>query len=381
MNYIPELKNKSIYKTYLIYFISMVLFCFVRILASDGWMSLSNTTASDFFYTILIQIIIMFLLPLILYCRNMHVTPRAVFKTCNFDKFNWSVVFISLGLGILCFVINIIVSTFFSGLITFTGYETPIIMQTGGEVTKGFWPFAIDVLLVAIIPAFCEEFMHRGIVLQSTKHMGFNKSIVISSILFGLLHFNINQVSYAIVLGLIMGFVSVVAKNIWPAIIIHFTNNFISVYLDHAANNNWFMHDFYDKVNHALNNMSSITIFIVVAITLIVVVLLLFWLVVLLYKQTILRKVNKAINKVYTSDNYDVQNAPITTDKTTVIKDMLATNTMLNLDYEEMKSPIQVVMPKQKEIYRTGYRDNIFLVGSMCLGFLITLFTYIWGFI
>ena len=91
-----------------------------------------------------------------------------------------------------------------------------------------------------MLPAFCEEFMHRGIVLQGIKHIGFKKAIVISALLFGLLHFNINQVAYAFVIGLILGFVAVVSKNIYPAMIIHFTNNFISVYLDFAFSNQAF---------------------------------------------------------------------------------------------------------------------------------------------
>ena len=48
--------------------------------------------------------------------------------------------------------------------------------------------------LVAVLPAIGEEFLHRGIVLQGIKHMGFKKAIVLSSLLFGLVHFNIQQV-------------------------------------------------------------------------------------------------------------------------------------------------------------------------------------------
>ena len=72
----------------------------------------------------------------------------------------------------------------------------------------------VELLLVAILPAFCEEFIHRGVLLQGIKHAGFKKAIVISSLMFGLIHFNIQQFFYAFIIGLILGFVSVVAKNI-----------------------------------------------------------------------------------------------------------------------------------------------------------------------
>ena len=381
MGYIPEQKYKSIFKTYLIYFISMVCFCLVRILASEGWMNVGNAYVSDAFYTILIQVGLMFLLPLFLYCNTINVKPKQVFKTCNFEKTNWRVIIISFAIGIIVFVINIIVSTLFNGLITSTGYQTPIIMAESVTTNASIWAFLFDVIFVAVLPGFCEEFMHRGILLQGTKHMGFTRSIIISGIMFGLIHFNINQVSYAIVLGIIIGFVSVVAKNIWPAIIIHFTNNFISVYLDYANLNGWPLGNFYEWFNTALQKLSMVTIFIIIAVVLIVVVLLLLWLIVLLFKQSILRKVNKAIEKVYSSEDYEVQNSPVIVDKSQMISEMLSSNTMLNLDYEEMKNPLQVVMPKQKQIYKTTFKDNLFLFASMFLGVVITIFTFVWGFI
>lgn len=381
MEYIPEQKGKSIYKTYMIYFICMVLFCIVRILASHGFMYMDGSRWSDVFYTVLIQVGLMFLLPMYLYCRMIKVTPTSVFKTCNYFKLTWPIVFTSLFMGVLTFFINIIVSTFFTGIIQFTGYQSPLVFSSGVLPDYSIANFFLDVLLVAVLPAMCEEFMHRGLLLQGTKHMGFTKSIIMSSVLFGLLHFNINQVSYAIVLGLIMGYVSVVAKNIWPAIIVHFTNNFISVYLDYAQANGWPLGNFYEAFNGLFRKMNMYVVILVITVALVLVVMILLWLVTILYKQAILRKVNKAIGNAYKSSSYDVRNAPVVLDRDQSIRAMLATNTMLNLEYEEMKNPLSVVMPKQTSVYKSTSKDNLFLVGSFILGFLVTLFTFIWGFI
>ena len=73
-------------------------------------------------------------------------------------------------------------------------------------------------------------------------------------------------------------------------------------------------------------------------------------------------------------------NEPVLVEKGKIIHEMLENNTMINLNYEEMKSPIEVVMPKQKEVYKPSFKDNIFLVCTITLGGLVTLFTYIWGF-
>ena len=98
-----------------------------------------------------------------------------------------------------------------------------------------------------------------------------------------------------------------------------------------------------------------------------------------LYKYAILNKVNRAINSVYTSTDVDVRNSPIRTTKGEAIQELLESNTVLNLDYEEMKNPIDIVMPKQKEVYDETKRDRLFLYGTIILGGLITIFTFIWG--
>jgi len=68
-------------------------------------------------------------------------------------------------------------------------------------------------------------------------------------------------------------------------------------------------------------------------------------------------------------------------DKNKIVNEMLENNTMINLNYEEAKNPLEVVMPKQKVVYKPNFKDNIFLICSLFLGGLITLFTFVWGFI
>ena len=75
-----------------------------------------------------------------------------------------------------------------------------------------------------------------------------------------------------------------------------------------------------------------------------------------------------------------MRDEPIIIEKNKMIQTILENNTMLNLDYEQMKSPIEAVMPKQKNVYKTTYKDNIFLIASIILSSLVTLFTFVWGF-
>lgn len=375
--YTVENNKKSIFKTFAIYYICMAVFCVIRILATLGYMP--EAKLGDVVFTLIIQVIVMFLLPFVLYCLLIKVRPRALFKTCNFDKVNFTVILLSFGLGILCFFINIAVSSLFNGILTFTGYRFG---SSGGSADYSTANFFLDLFLVAVLPGFCEEFLHRGIVLQGIKHFGFKKAIVISSLLFGLLHFNIQQAMYAFVIGLILGFVSVVAKNIWPAIIIHFTNNAISTYIDYASNRGWLFGDILTNLQNSLVSTQAIWIFIASAVIMIIVVVLLIWFIWLLYKQSIVRKVNKAIDKIYLDDSEAISDdSHIVINKRETIKDLLEKNTLLNLTVEKMDNPIDIVMPKEKSRYKETLKDKLFMWGAIVLGGAVTLFTYIWGLI
>ena len=372
-----ENNKKSIFKVYLIYFITLLLFCCVRIMSSVGAFDNMSGFNADIVTTLLIQVVVVFLLPVIMYCTFIKVTPKQLIKTCNFYKPQVMVVLISIGLGVLCFIINVIVSTIASGILSSLGYSSNTSVVAG--IDFGVGNLLKDIILVAVLPAFCEEVLHRGILLQGTKHSGFKRAIILSALCFALIHLNISQFFFAFVVGIIIGFVSVVSKNIWTAVIIHFTTNALSVYLDYAEYNGWVGGDILSNLTSTLSNYNVFTLFIVCAVFLIVLFVIFAYLIWVLYKYAILNKVNRAINSVYTSTDVDVRNSPIRTTKGEAIQELLESNTVLNLDYEEMKNPIDIVMPKQKEVYDETKRDRLFLYGTIILGGLITIFTFIWG--
>lgn len=373
----------SVFKIYLIYFISMTLFCVLRILSAFDVTGSLHPDIADIIYTCLIQIVLMFLLPLSLYTIfNRHNGGlKTTFKQLRFKKISFKTVLISFALGIIAFVINIAVSTVFSGIIGLFGYNQPI---TGtGSTFEPMFPdwlsFLIEVISVALLPAICEEFLHRGVLLQGTYKIGVKKAIFISSILFGLVHFNINQFFYAFVLGLLMSLVAIVARSIYPAMIIHFVNNFISIYIDAAEKYNWFGKDFYQTLNSMLRNGNAFLTFLICFAILIIVVCLLVWLISKLYKISTLNKVKRVIDSVYTKENIAITNSPIMLEKNRMTQNMQESQATLDITFEEMKSPIDIVLPKQNNVFKPKYYDNLFLIGSLVLGSLVTIFTFVWG--
>lgn len=91
--------------------------------------------------------------------------------------------------------------------------------------------FVMMFLCTAVFPAILEELLFRGAILGLLKKHGDGFAIIVSSILFGLMHGNFVQIPFAFLGGLIFAYVTIYTKSIIPAMILHFANNFLSVIL------------------------------------------------------------------------------------------------------------------------------------------------------
>ena len=94
-----------------------------------------------------------------------------------------------------------------------------------------FW----QVLSVALVPAFVEEFAIRGVMLQSLRRYGDAFAIIVSSIFFGLMHGNLLQAPFAFFLGIVISWLVIVTDSLWTGIAIHFMNNLYAVSLTGLA--------------------------------------------------------------------------------------------------------------------------------------------------
>ncbi len=82
---------------------------------------------------------------------------------------------------------------------------------------------------LAVVPAFVEEFLFRGLVLSNLLPYGRTTAVLASAVLFGVMHQNVEQLLYATAAGLVIGWVYVCTGSIWPCILLHFCNNLRSV--------------------------------------------------------------------------------------------------------------------------------------------------------
>lgn len=367
--------GKSINKTYLIYFISMILFVLVRILVSERILHFTdNAIVEGVIFSFITQVLLMLSLPLLLYCLLLKTKPKEVFKLCNFRKPKLDIILISFLFGLGAFVFNMVISSFFSGILGFFGY------RSAGSFSPADYElanFLFDILLVAILPAICEEFMHRGILLQGAKKLGYKKSIFYSSLLFGLIHLNVEQFFYAAILGGFLATIAVASKNIWPAIIVHFVNNGIIVYLRGARAFGWFGGNYAEVI---MNYFNGFNLFLFVSLMIVVFLLVtgfLIFLIYLLYKRSVLKEVETKILKLHNKKVSIGLNSANITENSEIKK--IVDESSINLDYNNMRSILDIVLPKEKETFKPELFDKVFLLAAIFLGGITTVFTFIWG--
>lgn len=95
-----------------------------------------------------------------------------------------------------------------------------LVMETPYDFIQMFF-------IMAILPAVCEEAMFRGalqpvlIKLTKSTHSG----ILITALLFGLIHMQFYTFLSIFILGVVLGYVRHWTNSLWPAMIIHLINN------------------------------------------------------------------------------------------------------------------------------------------------------------
>ena len=142
----------------------------------------------------------------------------------------------------LCVLANIF-SSFFSALLYNIGLPTPSMpsMSNGS-----FLILLYDLAVLAIVPAVMEELLFRGIVLNTIRPVGDISAVVISALLFGLLHGNFAQAPYACLMGLILGGIYTHSASIGIVVAVHALSNTVAVltsylrlYTDSATASLW----------------------------------------------------------------------------------------------------------------------------------------------
>ena len=145
-------------------------------------------------------------------------------RPCDFGyrrvKARYFVIALALAVGLL-FSLNW-VNGWFVELLSLIGYEMP--GDTSVPSVAGGGILGV-LLVVAVLPAFCEETIFRGIILEGIKDIGTVAACLLGGLLFSIFHQNPPQTIYQFLCGAAFTLLAIRADSIWPAILIHFVNN------------------------------------------------------------------------------------------------------------------------------------------------------------
>lgn len=94
------------------------------------------------------------------------------------------------------------------------------------DAVFGTNPWVVFFLMVLCAPVF-EEFIFRKLLIDRAVAYGEDVAVVLSGVMFGLFHGNLNQFAYAFLLGIFFGFIYVKTGKIRYTVILHMVINFM----------------------------------------------------------------------------------------------------------------------------------------------------------
>ena len=147
-------------------------------------------------------------------------------------KVNGKLVGTCLGIAVISLIFFIQLTSAFMLLLDKVGYVSPT-LSSADEISN-FGTLLVSIVVSCLIPAFCEEMLFRGVLLNSLRSCGKWVAIIVTAAMFMLVHGNPDQTMHQFVLGVVVGYVAWETKSLWLPFLIHFFNNFIAVLLSYV---------------------------------------------------------------------------------------------------------------------------------------------------
>ncbi|MBQ5792671.1 MAG: 5-formyltetrahydrofolate cyclo-ligase [Clostridia bacterium] len=202
----------------------LVLGTFVLLLLSRLLDVLVLDRDNESLAVVLLQILI-FVVPgyLFLRYRGKSYIKKMRLRAPGFDH----ILLIASAAGVLitgCFLLSVLMGNLSAGQ-SFVLYDTFTSHQDGTTLGVIYL-----ILAYAILPAVCEETIFRGILCAEFEHRGVACAVIVSSILFSMLHFNLPAIPVYLFAGVILSLVLYATRSVFCTIIVHFLYNLFCLF-------------------------------------------------------------------------------------------------------------------------------------------------------
>jgi len=164
--------------------------------------------------------VISFIIVLLIGFKKTKRNFNEVFKINNVSIYLWlAVIIFSLGFVILSSELDNIILYFLPMPEWFKGLFGTLMIEQ---------PLIISIIYIGLVAALSEELFFRGLILDGLyRNYSKRKAIIISAILFGIIHLNPWQFVSAFIMGLIMAWILIESKSIWLCVYFHLFNNLL----------------------------------------------------------------------------------------------------------------------------------------------------------
>lgn len=208
----------------------LVLICYLAMTLSSFIDPDELSTGGNIYLSVIVLQMLIFLIPGIIYCklRGEETKRRLCIRSIGPRKFAFSLfAFIATLTGSALIKLGLYAVGYSST--SYTLYENYVPTNSGG-----FGTIIYVLVALAILPAITEEFVFRGIVLQEYRAAGVSRSssLIISALLFSMIHFNLAQLPVYFFGGLMFGAVFMVTNSIVAAVLVHLLNNAMSLFFE-----------------------------------------------------------------------------------------------------------------------------------------------------
>ncbi|MBP5230157.1 MAG: CPBP family intramembrane metalloprotease [Clostridia bacterium] len=102
--------------------------------------------------------------------------------------------------------------------------------EISGRTAEGVSLAGVIISLV-VIPAVCEEFLFRGVLLSEYAGLGEANAVVMTSVCFAMLHFSVRDFPAYLLAGLLLGVLTVASRSLIPGILLHLVSNVLNLFV------------------------------------------------------------------------------------------------------------------------------------------------------
>ncbi|HZJ83691.1 MAG TPA: type II CAAX endopeptidase family protein [Clostridia bacterium] len=185
------------------------------------WIPQTSDSSSYYWRLFILELVLIGGPPLV----YMVIFKMDIGRIARFNKIKTVEVLLVLGMAIFGYGVTIIINLIWFWIASHwgvpEGQALPAI-ETGAQ-------FLAAVLAIGIVPAVVEEFLFRGLILRGYEKFGSKVAIIMTGILFGMLHMQLMSIPSIILLGIIISYVVYRTDSILAGIIYHFVHNTMTV--------------------------------------------------------------------------------------------------------------------------------------------------------